>query len=218
MHPGCGTKEGIPMKPSVFLIAETSQARALAAPTRQEILDTLESSGPATVATLGALLDRAPDSLYHHIRILRRAGLIHRTESVQGTTVRGAVYDLPARSMRIAYELRDPAMGSAICAVARAMTRISYLDFKRALTKGEAVVEGPGRNLRSTRKKAWLDSTQIEEINRHFQAIVDIMSTPHPPSSKAKVHAVTFMISPVESRPDTTSDPGREKGTGRRMP
>jgi DNA-binding transcriptional ArsR family regulator len=199
------------MKPSAYLISEKSQVRALAAPTRQEILDTLESNGPATVATLGALLGRAPDSLYHHIRILNRTGLIHRIESTQSTSPRGAVYDLPGRSMKIAYKLRDPAMRNAICAVVRAMTKISYLDFERALARGEVVVEGPGRNLRSSRKKAWLDLTQIEEINRHFLAIVSIMSAQHRPGGNAKLHAVTFMMSPLKAPATPSLTPAERK-------
>jgi hypothetical protein len=43
------------------LISQVRQVRALAAPTRQEILDTLELVGPATVAVIGAALGSAHD-------------------------------------------------------------------------------------------------------------------------------------------------------------
>jgi len=185
------------MKPSVYLIAEPDQIKALAAPTRQEILDTLESNGPATVARLGLLLGRAPDSLYHHIRILLQVGLIRRVDPAPGTSPRGAVYDLPGHAMSISYRLKDPAMTEAVGAVVRAMSRISYHDFERALSRGDAVVQGPQRNLRSARKKAWLDASQIEAINRHFQAIFSIMATWHRPGAETKLHAVTFMMSPI---------------------
>ncbi len=190
------------MKPSNYSIAETEQVKALAAPTRQEILDTLESNGPATVATLGELLGRAPDSLYHHIRILLRAGLVRRVEPAPGTSPRGAVYDLPGYAMSIAYRLEDPAMTEAIGAVVRSMSRISYHDFARALARRDAVVEGAQRNLRSARKKAWLDASQIEAINRHFHAIFSIMSTWHQPGAETKLHAVTFMMSPIGGHQD----------------
>ena len=190
------------MKPSRYFIAEIAQIKALAAPTRQEILDTLESNGPSTVARLGALLGRAPDSLYHHIRILVKVGLVRRVDPAPETTARGAIYELPGHAMSIAYRLRDRAMAEAIAAVARAMSRISYQDFERALNRGDAIVEGPQRNLRSTRKKAWLDTSQIEAINRHFHAIFSIMSTWQQPGNDARLHAVTFMMSPIEDRQD----------------
>ena len=77
------------MKPSAYLISDAKQVAILAAPTRQEILDTLESSGPTTVAKLGALLGRAPDSLYHHLKILQRA-----QQAAGGSEALSAVKDM----------------------------------------------------------------------------------------------------------------------------
>ena len=190
------------MKTSRYFIADIAQVKALASPTRQEIIDTIESNGPSTVSRLGALLGRAPETLYHHIRILLRVGLVCRVEAGPGSASRGAVYDLPGHAMSIAYRLEDPAMTAAIGDVARAMSRIASQDFERALARGDAVVEGPLRNLRSARKKAWLDDSQVEAINRHFHAIFSIMSNWDPPSSGVRLHAVTFMMSPIEDLHD----------------
>lgn len=181
-----------------YLIKRLDQIRALVAPTRQEIVDALEIVGPAPVSAIAAVLGRAPDSLYHHIRVLVRVGLVRRVDTrVRGRT-RGAVYDLAGHDMTIAYDLANRSKRDALNALIRGMSRIASRDFERAAETERAVVEGPRRNLRGARMVGLLEGRQLEEINRLYQRIAEILATPPRNRSEAVFHAVTFQISPLE--------------------
>jgi DNA-binding transcriptional ArsR family regulator len=171
--------------------------RALAAPTRQEILDTLESIGPATVAAIGAALGRAPDSLYYHIRILLGVGLVQTAENGDDHRSRELVYGLPGCEMSLAYDLQNKALTSAVNRVVLSMSRIAYRDFEAAAKDGQAEVQGPRRNLRGSRIKGALDARQLEEVNRLYERMVEIMSASPRDPENATLHAVTFLMSPL---------------------
>jgi DNA-binding transcriptional ArsR family regulator len=179
------------------LISQVRQVRALAAPTRQEILDTLELVGPATVAVIGAALGRAPDSLYYHIRILLGVGLVQAAENGSDHGSRELVYGLPSREMSVGYDLKNKALTSAVNRVVLSMSRIAYRDFEAAANDGQAEVQGPRRNLRGSRIKGALDARQLEEMNCLYERMVEIMSAPPRDPENATLHAVTFLMSPL---------------------
>lgn len=181
-----------------YLIKRLDQIKALVAPTRQEIVDALEIVGPAPVAAIAAVLGRAPDSLYHHIRVLLRVGLVRQVDTrVRGRT-REAVYDLSGQDMTIAYDLTDRSKREALKALIRAMSRIAGRDFERAVDSRRVIVEGPRRNLRGARMVGLLDGRQLKELNLLYQRIAEILATPPRDRARAGFHAVTFQISPLE--------------------
>src|ERR1043166_5091224 len=70
-----------------MLIRDRNRIVTLASPVRLSIVHTLEGIGPCSVATLARVLGVAPDSLYYHLRLLERRGLI--TKSAEIVDVRG---------------------------------------------------------------------------------------------------------------------------------
>ena len=76
-----------------YIIRDKRQMRALAAATRQEIVDVLPRMGTVSVAELAAALGRPADALYFHLRILKRAGLVRSAGTRPGSGWTG-----PARS------------------------------------------------------------------------------------------------------------------------
>lgn len=180
------------------LIRRLDQIRALVAPTRQEIVDALEIIGPAPVAAIAAVLGRAPDSLYHHIRVLLRVELVRQVDKRIRGRRREAVYDLAAHDMTLAYDLGNRSKREALRALIRGMSRIASRDFDRAVESRRAVVEGPRRNLRGARMVGLLDGRQLEELNRLYQRIAEILATPPQARDRAEFHAVTILISPLE--------------------
>jgi DNA-binding transcriptional ArsR family regulator len=183
-----------------YLIDQLDQIRALIAPARQEIIDAMETSGPTTVAAIGAMLGRAPDSLYHHIRVLLNVGLIKQVETRISGRTRQAVYELSGSSMEIHYNLQDSQVRDSLIDLSRSMTRIAQRDFSRAARRGDAIVEGARRNLRSARMVRALDDGQLEEINRLYARIVEIMRTDGRGDREQRPYAVTFLVAPLERK------------------
>src|SRR5262245_58220133 len=131
-----------------YSIRSRQAIRALTAATRQEIVDALAGAGALTVARLAALLGRRPDALYFHIRVLLRAGLL--VERLPGAAANGAatrkngrtaaVYDLPARPVRLDYE---SAPRPDLARVVRLALRLAQREFERECLSGRPAGAGP---------------------------------------------------------------------------
>ena len=72
-----------------FIANKPAHWRALNSPVRNAILQLLISSGPTTVPVIAEQLGRKPKSLYRHVDILLKAGLLVQT-GVQPTGRRAA--------------------------------------------------------------------------------------------------------------------------------
>ena len=187
-------------------IKDMKQLEALASPARQEIIDTLEAGGPSSAAELGALLGRAPDSLYFHLKRLEDAGLVKRSDRDIGRGRTEAVFEPAGRDMRLAPEAFTPAKADAMARLTGAMMRITARDLENAVVEGLANVHGKRCNYRAGRMKAWLTGAQLQDINSHIDAIMEIMRTGERPKGSA-LHAMTFAMAPVAPSERATTDP-----------
>lgn len=148
-----------------YYIRDLAQMRAVISPARDEILDAVAANGPCTVLWLGAFLGRKPDSLYHHVRVLRRVGLLLETLSPNFQGRATAVYDVPGRPIFLRYELGDPRKVRAVTAYAGSALRIAHRRFAQGFKSDHPVVRGPARNLWAARWRGWLTPTELEKAN-----------------------------------------------------
>src|SRR6187402_212726 len=82
---------------ALHAVREARQIEALASGARQELVDALQTLGPCSIADLGAHLGRASDSLYYHVRLLARAGLVVERGSRRSGARDEALWDVPGR-------------------------------------------------------------------------------------------------------------------------
>jgi DNA-binding transcriptional ArsR family regulator len=97
-----------------YIIRSKRQMRALAAPTRQEIVDVLPGMGTVSVAELATALGRPADSLYYHLRILNRVGLVRSAGSHRLNGRRETLFRAIAPEMSLCYELGRKGNGSQV--------------------------------------------------------------------------------------------------------
>lgn len=183
----------------VYRISRFDQIQALAAPARQEIIDALISSGPASATDIAAALGRAADSLYYHIRKLEKVGLVVVVETRRCGRRDEAVYDVPGRPMRIDYDLSDRRVAAAVVDIMGAMLRITQRDFSEAVAEGTAKIGGPHRNLWGGRVKGWISKAGLREINRHLRRVSEIVLSPDR-EAEGGLHSLTFVLTPLEPK------------------
>ena len=180
------------------MIQRRAQAAALVSPVRQEIVDAVAAAdGPCTVAQIAAWLGRRPDALYYHVTALVRAGLLVESGSVRAGTRFGAIYDVPGRPLRL--NPRGEIGAQALARVMQAALRLADRDFRRALEHGDAIVEGPHRNLRGGRCKGWIADEDLSEINALFERLLSLMHNTRPRPG-ARAFAFTYAFVPVEAQ------------------
>jgi len=182
-----------------YIIRDKRQMRALAASTRQEIVDMLPRLGTVSVAELAAALRRPADSLYYHLRILTRVGLVLTAGSRRPNGRREVLFRAVARELTLSYQLGRNGNGNEVNAIIASMMRLGIRDFRNSFKAGEASVSGPNRELWALRRTAWLSQAQIAEVNRHIQRLMREMAAAKRPG---RLFAVTVVLTPL-ARPRT---------------
>ncbi len=158
-----------------YQITGARKLASLTSPVRQEILDAMHALGPGTVAEIAEALNRAPDSLYYHLKILLAVGLVLETGVRTGGPRPEAVYDLPGRPMTIKYS-QAPKTRRAIAKTVSGMLRLTDRDFQTAVENHKTSFNGENPVLNGARLKAWLNRDQIDRIKEHLADIEQIMS------------------------------------------
>ena len=146
-------------------IERVEQVRALESTVCQEIVDLVGAAGPCSVREMAGFMGRRPDSLYYHVRKLSAAGLLV-DRGIRGSGRRAeAMYDVPGRPLRLAYDPSDPENVRAVSRVVASMLRSANRDFRGGFRPDLAVVEGDERNLWAARMKGWLSVDDLAELN-----------------------------------------------------
>lgn len=198
-----------------YYIRDLAQMRAVISPARDEILDAVAANGPCTVMWLGAFLGRKPDSLYHHVRVLRRVGLLLETLSPNSQGRATAVYDVPGRPIFLRYELGDPRKVRAVTAYGGSALRIAHRRFAQGFKSDHAVVRGPARNLWAARWRGWLTQTELGKANILLTRLAALArGGGSQRGGGAHLYDITWVLSPATTPTDTK--PGQRAKRRRR--
>lgn len=182
-----------PAPDAPYIVRRPAQVAALASPVRQEIVDAMCAIGPCSVAELAALLGRPADALYYHVRALLRVGLLIDRGTRPAGRRAEAVYDVPARRMRLRYE---PANRRAIARAVASMLRVAERDFRAALRSSDARLSGDLRDVWAGRVRGWLTDEQVEEANRLLTRLLELVRGCERPQG-ARLHAFAFVLAPT---------------------
>jgi len=188
------TRAEPPARSREQLVGSPAGLRALAAGTRQEIVDVLTSSGPATVAQLGRLLGRRPDALYFHLRVLEHAGLVVRREPDAGGGRAAAVFAVPA-TIRLDYR-----RGSRreLARVVRHALRLSQREFEHECLSQRPMGSARRRRLWGGRVMGWVTPRELERINALVRELHDVLRNSRPGPGRQAM-AFGFLLAPAGS-------------------
>jgi DNA-binding transcriptional ArsR family regulator len=179
------------------VIRTPKEARALAAPVRQEIVDALEHAGACTIAELAAHLERAPDGLYFHVRALERAGLVRRVGEKGTGRAKAALFDVPGRPMRMDYSGSPRARVARVGPTLDGILRLAHRDTKRALADGGACVEGEARDLWVARARGRVGREDLVRINGLLAECARIVRESRGGEGTTPV-ALAFALTPIQ--------------------
>jgi DNA-binding transcriptional ArsR family regulator len=179
------------------VISNAAQLKALASPVRQELIDLLARTGPASAAELGRLVQRPADGLYYHLRELQRVGLVLSA----GTRERAGRREEFFRAIHREPTLRhDPSPGGntpAVIPIVTSMLRLGIRDFKKGAASPKVRTQGPRRELWAIRVTGWLSPAQLAEANQRIRALRDVADRRGP---KGKLYAITILLAPLGHR------------------
>lgn len=193
-------------------IPVNSKARwsAMASPLRIQIVDRLRMLESAGVPAIAASLGRRPDSLYHHIRILERAGIIRTDGWERSGSHNQALYRL-AGDVRFPYPAMSGRGAAPMIAVTKALLRSADRGLAAALTRGGLKETGPDKDLWCRVHTARLSSADLAKVNSHLAQAEAVLTSAH---ERPGERTITMMLclwpnSPAQSR-ETTNGKARK--------
>lgn len=183
------------MAPRPYDITLPAQVRALASGIRQEIVDAAESLGPCSVAELGKALGRRPDTLYYHVRLLLRVGLLVDAGRRDAGRRTEALLRTPGRPMQL---IAHPGQAGALAEINRAMMRLASRDYQRAASSPRTSRIGPAHGLYAGRTAGRLTAAQLKRVARLMKELQSEFVQEASP--KGRLHAITLVLVPLAER------------------
>jgi DNA-binding transcriptional ArsR family regulator len=178
-------------------IRSPKQLRALASPTRQELLDVLPTLGVASVAEIAAVLGRPPDGLYYHLRARQRAGLVVPADKRVRAGRSEALFRTAAREPALHHDASPGGNSREVATIVASMLRLGARDFRRAVAGAGVRVSGPSRELWAIRATGWLTQSQVSEVNRRMLSLRESVARPR---GKGRLFGITILLTPLDHR------------------
>jgi DNA-binding transcriptional ArsR family regulator len=161
-----------------ILINSKARWAAMASPLRIQIVDRLDMLGTAAVPAIAALLGRRPDSLYHHFRILERAGIIRSDGWERAGSHNQALYRV-AGDVRFPYPSMSGRAAAPMVAVTSAVLRNAHRGLAAALTKGGLRESGPEKDFWCRVHTARLSPADLAKVNSHLAQADAVLASAH---------------------------------------
>lgn len=158
-------------KAPMLVLKTARHLETVAHPLRLEIIERLDLDGPDSIAGLGRKLDRRPNALSYHVRLLERAGVLARTGTRRAGRREEAIYDLAASRIALGIDRRSAAMRRAAARSAGTVLRMAHREIQKALDLGLCAVGAlPGRPL-GRRVKTWLSDQDLVQVEKKLEQL-----------------------------------------------
>jgi DNA-binding Lrp family transcriptional regulator len=151
--------------PNELVLSSPSQWRAIASTVRLQIVDRLRMLGPSPVPRIAEALDRPADGLYHHIRILQRAGIIRKVSEERVATRLQAIYSIAAKDVRLPIERSDARTAGHLVRITGSLFRTAERGVAAALRTGGLTRSGPDRDLWCRIHTVKIDARRLNRLN-----------------------------------------------------
>ena len=174
------------------------QRKAFVSPLRIELIECLLRSGPSSVAELGEMLGRAPDSLYYHVRLLLKAEIL-RESSSRPLGVHGeAIYEAVASSFLTHCDPESPESVDTERASLGALLRLTERTYSRALERKTLRTHGKRRELDALRIRVNLDAEARAELNKRVDELFEFLRDASS-ATGGRATCVTLVHCPIET-------------------
>lgn len=180
-------------------IVGATRLATLASPLRIELIGALQTHGPASIRELATRMERPADGLYHHVRLLQKAGVV-RVESERKVGRRmETVYALTAKRFVGQADPASPENREATIRMAQAVLRLAGREHIRAVEAKEEESEGRAPRLHTSRQKAWLTGEALVELHGYLRKIEQLLCEQNE-KRQGRLFALTTLLVPLVPR------------------
>jgi len=177
---------------------------ALASPFRLELIAQFGQDDELSVSDLAERTGRPATSLYHHIRVLLEAGIIHQVGSRPKGKRQESVYSMAESMMGIAHDPDDPTSKSKIAQTVQAAFRSAARDLVAALDREDINPIGPYRNTFSLILSSRVSPDLLTKINERLRALEELIAEEAEndpgPTADDQFLSLTIALAPLRGR------------------
>ena len=177
-------------------MGEPRRLAALASPLRIEIVGALQTHGPSSIRELAAELDRPADGLYHHVRILLRAGLVIESDRRKVGRRVEVVYALTAPRVGGQLDSASPRGKAAVIRAGTAAMRLAAREFAAAIEADAVTCTNGVANTRVSRQRTWLTDEGVGKLHR-LLAQIERLLTKENRQKHGRLHSITVVMAPL---------------------
>ena len=209
------------LPPGTRRLSSPRELAAVGSPLRQEVLEQLGHSSPASVADLARRMGRRATALHYHVNLLCRAGLLRRAGRKAAGARSEALYALAAPQFAVVGAAATPAVLRAAVQTIGATLRLAQREAASAILSGAARERGGGRPFHTRRHRACLSAASLARVNRLLDEISSVFETESrrrartggrvrvAESAPSPLFALTFVLSPSGRRGSRSSEESR---------
>lgn len=194
---------------SEILVNSKARWAAMASPLRIQIVDRIAMLGSAAVPAIASSLGRRPDSLYHHFRILERAGIIRADGWERSGSHNQALYRL-AGDVRFPYPTMSGRGAAPMIAVTSAVLRNADRGLAAALTKGGLKESGPDKDFWCRVHTARLSPADLAKVNSHLAQADAVLASAHERPGERTITLTLCLWPTPPSRSETANGKARK--------
>ncbi len=159
-----------------YVVRRADQRAALTSPLRLEILEHFLVAGPAAVDEVAARMGRAPDSLYYHVRMLTKVGLLRPRGSRKSGKRDKKLYAVVAPRIELSVRPGSASSTESTLKTMASAFRMAEREMRASLESGRFEEQGRYRDFYPGRMRSDLSRAALAEVNRHLKAIEDIFA------------------------------------------
>lgn len=174
--------------------SKNNSGNALRSTPRQDILRHLIERGPSSIKEVAIGLGRPADALYYHFRLLMRSGFIEEDETRQTKRRQEIVYSASERAAD-----RENGL-TAGHKTADSLLQAAGKEYKKAVEGREIAQLDKQLHLHATRRTAWLDENELNEIARLLSSIEDVLKDASRRDGDG-LYSFTYVLTPLEEKP-----------------
>jgi DNA-binding transcriptional ArsR family regulator len=181
----------------IYLISTPRQLDVLSSPVRGEIIEVMTRLGECTIAQIAERMERSAESLYHHMKQLRRIGIVRVVERRKGKRQLERVFALEATDFRIDDSQRSAAFRRALLRMSRTHLQLAMRQMEASIDRNSQKLDGPWATHRVGRDLVSLSGKSLAELNRRLTELHVWLGEVDDPEAPNRI-ALTMAMCEVE--------------------
>jgi hypothetical protein len=184
----------VPRKP--YNIRSIRQLEVMALPIRTEIVESVASLGPCSVADLSRVTARKRPALHFHVGKLVEVGLLVEAGDRGEGRNRETLYRTPGFPVYIIYDRNNPKNIEMTTRYSKNLLTQAQRFLARAFRSTTIRTSGRRRDTYVTQMTSWLTAAELVEVNEHIKALHALMR-PETAQKGKRLFRLTLALSPL---------------------